>query len=116
MDNGPTHLDLFTIAHSVRRAARDGDIDALHAHLEELRASLRDHIGGEPSGLSPNAGARGAVTSRGQQRPLSLLDSLLAATEDAPEECRCLVRAVEVEAALRRQARLEAAVPGRPRR
>lgn len=105
---GPSHLDLLVVAHSVRAAVIDDDSEQVHTLLCRLRADLVSHLRDERPRLSEARGSVRAVTTDGQQRLLELIDEVMLGLDDDPTGCNCLVRAVEIEIALRRQARLEA--------
>jgi hypothetical protein len=58
--------------------------------------------------------ATGSIITEGQRRLLRLVDEVVfEALRDEPT-CTCLVRAAEIELALRRQARLEATLRRHP--
>jgi hypothetical protein len=105
-----SHVDLVAASGALRRAAAGGDLDRTHVELVRLRSELVEHLHAELGAVSRLTGAAATVARDGQRRLLALLDDLLADTCDGPDSCNCLVRAAEVGAALRRQARLEALV------
>lgn len=106
----PTHLDLVETAHALRQAMLDDDTDEVHRLLCQLRADLVAHLRGERRRLHSAAEPVGAVVLDGQERLLELVDDVLLGADEDPQACNCLVRAVEIEVALRRQIRLEAHV------
>lgn len=108
MTDPVTHVDLLSIAREVRRAAASADTRRLHSALTRLRVALVEHVASERAELDvlPDSAAR--VARDGQRRVLRLLSDVLFDTSDAGADCNCLVRAAEIELALRRQARLEA--------
>lgn len=111
MTPAPSHLELLTVARAVRHAAISDDTDRLHVELCRLRTDLLLHLHAETEALSDLSTAAASVVADGQRRLLGLLDDLLFVSDDGRAEgCCCLVRAAEVEVALRRQARLEALV------
>ena len=103
----PSHLDLLRIARRVRATAVAADDDALHGELCDLRNALTNHLHAENHHLHGATGPIGRITLEGQQRLLRLIDDLLLGPRTGAE-CSCVVRAAEVEIALRRQAHLEA--------
>ncbi len=108
-----SHVDLVAVSGALRRAAATGDVHGTHLELVRLRTALVEHLQAELGAVSRLSGAAAAVARDGQRRLLALLDDLLADTCDTCDTlgtCNCLVRAAEVGAALRRQARLEALV------
>lgn len=111
-----SHVDLLAVSGALRRAAARDDIDRTHVELVRLRTDLVEHLHAERGAVSRLPGAAAVVARDGQRRLLALLDDLLADTCDDLDTCNCLVRAAEVGAALRRQARLEAAVFADPLR
>jgi hypothetical protein len=56
------------------------------------------------------------LVTDGQHRLLRLVNELLFGPRATPEQCNCVLRAAEVDVALRRQAQLEAVVRGRQTR
>jgi len=111
-DPPSSHFNLLRIARSVRAAAAVADDDALHSELCRLRTALMDHVHAEREQWSGDTDPVARIVEDGQHRLLRLVDDLLFGPRDDAEECSCLVRAAEVEAALRRQARLEMLVCG----
>jgi hypothetical protein len=110
----PSHLELLAVARAVRRAAVVDDTDRLHTELSRLRTNLVRHVHAERDMVSNLPAPAARVVGDGQRRLLRLLDELLfASDDDAVAGCTCLVRAAEVELALRRQARLEAKISQR---
>jgi hypothetical protein len=109
----PSHLDLLTAARAIRRAAAEGDTEQVHTELTRLRNGLLAHVHAERHfvGSLPPPSAR--LVGDGQRRLLELVDAVILGADDGRDGgCACLVRAVEVDAALRRQARLERTVSG----
>lgn len=104
----PTHVDLLAMAHAVRRAVVDDDTETMHVLWCQLRADLATHVRSERERL-PEHGSLGVMVVDGQRRLLELLDEVMLGMGRDPD-CNCLVRAAEVEVALRRQARLEATI------
>ena len=107
------HLDLLSSTRELRRAAVDADLPAIHDQLAALRSHLLDHLHAEADGVARLPGATPEVVRSGQERILRLLDELLFAADDGATDCTCLLRSAEIEVALRRQAKLEAALLGR---
>ena len=107
-----SHLDLISMARVVRRAAASDDVELLHDALARLRAALIEHVHAEIDEFDNRPGAAGGVVRDGQRRLLRLLSDVLfdAAGDPGAVDCSCVVRAAEVEVALRRQSRLEHAV------
>jgi len=105
-----THLDLLSIARNMRRAAAGDDTRRLHSELTHLRAALMDHIASEQGELDALPDSTGRIARDGQRRLLRLVSDVLFNNSDANGDCNCLVRAFEIELALRRQARLETAI------
>jgi hemoglobin len=106
------HLDLLAIARDVRDAVERDDTDALHAELTRLRAAVMDHVHAERPQLDALTGSAAVVVVDGQQRLLRLLTEVLftPTDQDGADDCNCLVRAAEIDLALRRQAKLEGAL------
>jgi hypothetical protein len=103
------HDDLLAIARRVRGAVQRDDADGLHSELSRLRTALMDHVQDERKQLDGLAPSAASVALDGQQRLLRLVtDVLLAPAGRGDDDCNCVVRAAEIELALRRQARLEA--------
>ncbi|GEM_PF-2782759 len=115
VDHLPSHLDLLCIATRVRAAAVAGDDDALHSELCGLRNALTEHLRAERLDAPTNESV-GRIVLEGQQRLLRLVDGLLFGPRDGVDDCNCLVRATEVDIALRRQARLESLAFGAEKR
>ena len=85
-----------------------GDSEQLHADLARLRTALVHHLSDEQTRMQDDLAATGTIIRNGQRRLLRLVDDVVfEALRDEPT-CTCLVRAAEIELALRRQARLEA--------
>lgn len=101
------HGDLLTVARAVRRSAVGDDTVRLHSELSQLRAELVHHLHAEREHLDALPGMAAAVIRDGQERLLRLLTDVLFSAGNRPDECNCIVRAAEVELALRRQATLE---------
>ncbi|HET6949949.1 MAG TPA: hypothetical protein VFI47_06230 [Acidimicrobiales bacterium] len=106
----PSHVDLLVTSRGVRRAAVDADTERLHRELSRLRTALVLHLQAERARL--HDGPAATITRDGQRRLLALLDDLLDDTCDDAGTCTCVVRAAEIDHALRRQALLEANVIG----
>lgn len=113
MTTAPSHLDLLTIAGSVRRLSVTDDTDGLHAELARLRERFLEHVLDEEATLAQLSGPASAVARDGQERFLAMIDELLQVEGD---QCNCLVRAAEVDVALGRQAKLENELISRRRR
>ena len=108
MTGDTSHPDLLTIAGRVRGAVEGDDTDRLHAELSRLRAALMDHIHAERRQLDALPRSAATVALEGQRRLLRLVtDVLFAPADQEGADCNCLVRAAEIELALRRQAKLE---------
>jgi hypothetical protein len=101
------HLELLERTRLVRRAAIDGDMDAVHGQLCELRNLLVQHLRGERDVRRPSSDLHARVTRHGQDRLLTFIERLLADTHDDDDRCSCLVRTAELRALLIRQIRLE---------
>lgn len=106
------HLDLLAIARCVRDAVERDDTEGLHAHLTRLRTAVMDHVDAERAQLDALPDPAAAVALDGQRRLLRLLTDVLfaPADRDGRDDCNCVVRAAEIELAVRRQAKLEAAL------
>jgi hypothetical protein len=109
MTTAPSHHDLLAIARAVRGAAIRDDIEHMHIQLARLRTALVHHLQAEGARLATAPGSAATVARDGQQRLLRLVDEVVSGTGD-DAGCNCLVRAAELEVALRRQAMLEVAV------
>ena len=109
MSPDPSHLDLLALARRVRDAAVHGGADALHRELSQLHAALVQHVHAEADRFDGLSGATADVARNGQRRLLRLLSDVLFSEADTSdtERCNCLVRAAEIELALRRQAKVE---------
>jgi hypothetical protein len=98
----------MAIAHALREATIVGDSEQLHADLSRLRTALVRHLSDEQTWMLGDLAAIGSIIRDGQRRLLRLVDGVVfEALRDEPT-CTCLVRAAEIELALRRQVRLEA--------
>lgn len=112
-----TARDLLGAAAELRAAAVADDGEALHGALLRLRNQLGEHARRSERELGTLPGAVPAVVRGGQERLLALVDALLFSAEGETGSCACLVRSADLEARLRRQARLEAStLPGARRR
>lgn len=100
------HLELLERTRLVRRAAIDGDMDAVHGQLCELRNLLVGHLRVERDVRRPSSDLHARVTRHGQDRLVTFIERLLADTHD-DGRCTCLVRTAELRALLIRQIRLE---------
>lgn len=109
MAGAASHLDLVGIARRVHAAVERDDTEGLHAELTRLRAAVLDHVHAERPELGALPDPAASIAFDGQQRLLRLLTDVLFAPADG-DPCTCLVRAAEIDRALRRQARLEAAL------
>lgn len=110
----PSHGDLIAIAHALREATIVGDSEQLHADLARLRTALVHHVSDEQTRMPDDLAATDSIIRDGQRRLLRLVDEVVfEALRDEPT-CTCLVRAAEIELALRRQARLEATLLRHP--
>jgi hypothetical protein len=107
-----SHLDLLAMARCVRDAVERDDTAGLHAALTSLRTAVVGHVHAERVQLDALPDAAAAVALEGQQRLLRLLTDVLFTRGDGDglDECNCVVRAAEIELAVRRQAKLEAAL------
>ena len=106
----PSHGDLVAIAHALRESAIVGDTERLHADLARLRTALVYHLRDEQERMPDEPAATGEVVSDGQRRLLRLVDDAVFEALRDQSTCTCLVRAAEIDLAVRRQARLEATV------
>jgi hypothetical protein len=103
----PSHLDLLSIAHDVRRAAIGDDTTTLHAELTRLRDALVQHLQAEQDDVEALPGTVAVVAHDGQRRILRLLNDALVGLSGDAASCNFLVRTAQIEATLVRQARLE---------
>ena len=90
---------------AVRAATINDDAAALHDALVELRAALAAPSTDDTVATS---GTPAAVAETGRRRILDQLDALLSRVGTDHHDCTCVVRAVELDLALRRQAKLDA--------
>jgi hypothetical protein len=104
----PSHGDLIALAHDLRQATIVGDSEQLHADLARLRTALVHHLSDEQTRMPDELAATGTIIRNGQRRLLRLVDDVVFDVLRDKPTCTCLVRAAEIELALRRQARLEA--------
>ncbi|HLT17387.1 MAG TPA: DUF488 family protein [Acidimicrobiales bacterium] len=104
-----THLDLMVIARRIRRAAAGDDPDGVLAELRQLATALDAHVADEQPRLEVLPGSAAAIAQDGQRRLRRLVDEVLD-EQAGPDACTCIVRAAEIELALRRQAELEEAL------
>ncbi|MBX3315115.1 MAG: hypothetical protein KF906_12445 [Actinobacteria bacterium] len=104
-----SHTDLLAKTRSLRLAAGRDDVVGVHTELFRLRSALVDHLNAERGDFAVLPDNLRAVAIHGQDQVLRLIDDLLAAV-DADHDCTCIVRAIEVDVALQRQARLEQAI------
>lgn len=91
---------------AVRTATINDDAAAVHEALVLLRATLAAQSTEEHTVAT--SGAPAAVAAAGWQRILDRLDALLDRVGTDDHDCTCVVRAVELDLALRRQAKLDA--------
>jgi hypothetical protein len=107
-----SHLDLLAMARDVRDAVERDDTAGLHAALSSLRTAIVGHVHAERAQLDALPDAASAVALEGQRRLLRLLTDVLVTCGDGDRgvEGNCVVRAAEIGLAVRRQARLEAAL------
>lgn len=112
MSDAASHLDLLAIARRVRGAVEHDDTEGLHAELTRLRTAVMDHVHAERAQLDALPDSAAAVALNGQRRLLRLLTDALfdPADRGRGDDCNCLVRAAEIELAVRRQAKLEGAL------
>lgn len=108
MIGGVSHLDLLAIARDMRDAATEENTRGLHSALTRLRAALLEHVANEQDDLAALSDSTALIARNGQRRLLALVTDVLFSGSDAGADCNCVVRAVEIDVALRRQARLEA--------
>ena len=103
------HLDLLAIARCVRDSVERDHTEDLHAALTRLRTAVMGHVHAESTHLDALPGYSAAVALQGQRRLLRLLTDVLFAPDDSAglDDCNCVVRAAEIELAVRRQVRLE---------
>jgi hypothetical protein len=106
----PSQLDLVASAHALRAAAVADDVDGVHSELASLRTALLEHLQHRAEDLTSLSEPVRLVVVDGQRRVLALLNDLLLGPRADEDGCCCLLRAAEVELAVRRQARLEASV------
>ena len=104
------HLELLERTRLVSRAAVDGDIDRVHSELCGLRNLLVRHLHHERDRHQPGSDLHARVTRHGQDRLMTLVERLLADTDEKEGPCTCLVRTAELRARLIRQIRLEGAL------
>ena len=112
MSDAAGHLDLLAIARRARSAVEHDDTEGLHVELTRLRSAVMDHVRAERAQLEALPDSAAAVALNGQRRLLRLLAEALfePANRGGGERCNCLVRAAEIELAVRHQAKLEAAL------
>jgi hypothetical protein len=104
----PPRRDLIAAAHAVRRAKVSDDVDCLHLELAHVRSSLVFQVHSQTAVTADESAPSPATVDAGRVRLLGLLNDLLFSRDgDGPGSCACLARALEVELALCRQARLE---------
>jgi len=109
----PSHVDLLALSRSLRQAAVTGDVAAVHHELSRLRRAFVHHVLAEEGELAHLPETAAHVARQGQQRILAVLEDLQSGHDDhggRGGSCGCVVRVAELELALRRQAKLEAAV------
>lgn len=102
------HLDLLEMARRMRSAVIDDDIDELHRLLQAIRHGLIDHMAAISSTLAEHDNVISVIIRQGQRRLLRLVETVASTVGADPRQCSCIVRSVEIEAGLRRQAALEA--------
>jgi hypothetical protein len=107
-----SHLDLLALAGCVRDAVERDDTESLHGALIRLRTALIGHVQAERPQLDALPDSAAAVALHGQRRLLRLLTDALftPGDDDGVHDCNCVVRAAEIDLAVRRQAKLEAAL------
>lgn len=108
----PSHVDLLAMSQAMRRAVLDDDTEQIHVLLCRLRTDLVNHLRVERGRPSAASDAVRVVIHDGHQRLLEQLDDAMLDMERDDTGCNCLVRSVQIEVALRRQAMLEATVAG----
>ncbi len=112
----PSHADLLRIASHLRAAVAADDDGRVHSELCCLRNALMDHLQHERDRLPSDADVVSSLVIHGQQHLLVLVNELLVGARDMADECNCVLRAAEVDLAVRRQARLEEVLQTRSRR
>lgn len=112
MSDAASHLDLLAMARCVRDAVRHDDAEGLYVALTHLRTAVIGHVHAERAQLDALPDLAAAVALRGQRRLLRLITDALFTRDDrdGPEDCNCVLRAAEIDLAMRRQTRLEAAL------
>jgi hypothetical protein len=112
VSSAASHLDLLAMARCMREAVERDDTAGLHAALTRLRTAVVSHVHAEHPQLDALPDAAAALALEGQRRLLGLLTDLVFTRGDGDgvDECNCVVRAAEIELAVRRQAKLEAAL------
>ncbi len=107
-DSEPEDLDLVEMARSMRSAVIDDDIDEVHRLLDEIRHGLIDHMATIRLRMSDPDAVISVIVRQGHRRLLRLVETVTATIGEDPRQCSCIVRSVEIEDGLLRQAALEA--------
>lgn len=105
---GPERLDMVEMARAMRSAVIDDDTDEVHRLLEEIRHGLIDHMAAFIDEPIDHEDVISVVVRQGHRRLLRLVETVAATVGEDPRQCSCIVRSVEIEEGLRRQAALEA--------
>lgn len=112
MSGGTSHLDLMALAGVIGAAARDDDVDGVHAALFRLRNDLAEHVALESDAVAGMSSAAAEPVRNGQRNLLSFIDRMLTDPDD-DAGCACVVRAAELRGLLARQIRLESSLGAR---
>lgn len=105
---GESHIDLVTMAQAMRAAVVADDTNEVHRLLDDIRHGLIDHMAAIHIRLRDTEDVVAILIRQGQRRLLRLVESVIATVGEDPRLCSCIVRSVEIEDGLRRQAALEA--------
>jgi hypothetical protein len=111
-DVPPSHLSLLERSRMLQRTAMHSDADAVLKELIDLRLALTVHVLAEQPDVNQLASSANAAVVRGQQDLLRLVDRLIAARGKGGHHV--LRSIVDLTRRLRRQARIEAGLLGRP--
>lgn len=107
MSSNVSHVDLLRLARALQSVTLGTDLDAVHTELCSLRNALVRHIRDEEGRAREPSHAVAATVRSGQQDLLREIDAILAHTDGADDECRCVSKAAHLTKAIARQATLE---------
>lgn len=88
-DSSPTHEHLLTLAHKVKAAVEDRDVQRLRPAAWRFFDGLVEHLDGEAPVLLRSAPPEARLLRRGQVRLVGTASDLLRNTESSAEECDC---------------------------